>query len=376
MARVLLVTNDFPPRPGGIQSFLHGLVSRMPPENIVVYTSQWRDWEAWDATQPFSVVRESTSVLLPTPQVRHRAAALLREHDCDAAWFGAAAPLGLIAPAVRRAGARRVVATTHGHEVGWAAAPGARQMLRRIASGVDSLTYLGDYTRERLAAAVGPANVSKLHQLTPGVDTETFRPGLGTELRAELGLADRPVIVCVSRLMPRKGQDTLIRALPRIQERAPRTTLLLVGGGPSRRGLERLAAATGVSGSVVFTGSVPWSQLPSYFGVGDVFAMPCRTRLGGLDVEGLGMVFLEAAACGLPVVAGDSGGAPDAVVDGETGFVVGGERVDPVARAVGDLLVDRDRAARMGARGLDWVRRRWSWERSVATIQELLTEPG
>lgn len=376
MPRVLLVTNDFPPRPGGIQSFLHGLVSRMPPEDVVVYTSQWRHWQDWDATQPFTVVREPTSVLLPTPQVRSRAASLLREHECDAAWFGAAAPLGLLAPAVRRAGARQVVATTHGHEVGWAAAPGARQLLRRIASGVDTLTYLGDYTRARLAAAVGPANAGKLHQLTPGVDADTFQPHLGTELRTELGLADRPVVVCVSRLMPRKGQDTLIRALPRIQQRVPRATLLLVGGGPSRRGLERLAAATRVSGSVVFTGSVPWTQLPSYFGAGDIFAMPCRTRLGGIDVEGLGMVFLEAAACGLPVVAGDSGGAPDTVVDGETGFVVNGERVEPVARAVGDLLADPDRAARMGARGRDWVRQRWSWEHSVATIRTLLTEPA
>ena len=372
MSRVLLVTNDFPPRPGGIQSFLHGLVARMPADDVVVYTSQWRDWKEWDAAQSFTVVRDSTSVLLPTPQVRHRAVALFREYECDAVWFGAAAPLGLIAPAVRRAGAQRVVATTHGHEVGWAAAPGARQLLRRIASGVDTLTYLGGYTRQRLAAAVGPANTGKLHQLTPGVDDEMFRPGLGGELREELGLAGRPVVVCVSRLMPRKGQDTLIRALPGIQERVPRATLLFVGGGPSRRGLERLAAATGVSGSVVFTGSVPWAMLPSYYGVGDVFAMPCRTRLGGIDVEGLGMVFLEAAACGLPVVAGDSGGAPDTVVDGETGFVVGGDRVEPVARAVGDLLADPDRAARMGARGRDWVRQRWSWSRSVATIQELL----
>lgn len=372
MSRILLVTNDFPPRPGGIQSFLHGLVSRMPTEDVIVYTSQWRDWKDWDATQPFTVVRESTSVLLPTPQVRHRAVSLMQEHQCDAVWFGAAAPLGLIGPAVRRAGAKRVVATTHGHEVGWAAAPGARQLLRRIASGVDTLTYLGDYTRARLAAAIGPDNVGKLHQLTPGVDDDIFRPGLGEELREELGLGDRPVVVCVSRLMPRKGQDTLIRALPAIQERAPRATLLFVGGGPARRGLERLAAANGVGGSVVFTGSVPWAMLPSYYDVGDVFAMPCRTRLGGIDVEGLGMVFLEAAACGLPVVAGDSGGAPDTVVDGETGFVVNGARVESVARAVADLLFDPDLAARMGARGRDWVRQRWSWQRSVATIQELL----
>src|SRR3954451_3809763 len=177
--KILLVTNDFPPRPGGIQSFLYGLVSRLPPDDVVVYTSRWRDWEAWDAEQPFHVVREDTSVLLPTPGVRRRARSLLREHGCDVAWFGAAAPLGLLADALRRAGACRVVATTHGHEAGWAMLPGARQLLRRIASSVDVMTYLGEYTRVRLAGAVGSRNVTKLKRLAPGVDTELFRPGLG-----------------------------------------------------------------------------------------------------------------------------------------------------------------------------------------------------
>src|SRR3954452_18961629 len=120
MPKVLLVTNDFPPRPGGIQSFLYGLVSRLPPNDVVVYTSRWRGWQDFDAAQPFPVVREDTSVLLPTPAVRRRAVALLREHGCESVWFGAAAPLGLLAPALREAGAQRIVATTHGHEVGWA----------------------------------------------------------------------------------------------------------------------------------------------------------------------------------------------------------------------------------------------------------------
>ena len=124
MPRVLLVTNDFRPRPGGIQSFLHGIVDRLQPRDVVVYTSQWRGWQEWDAAQPFTVLREQTSVLLPTAPVRRRAVSLLREHGCDVVWFGAAAPLGLLARALRNAGARRIVATTHGHEVGWAAMPG------------------------------------------------------------------------------------------------------------------------------------------------------------------------------------------------------------------------------------------------------------
>src|SRR3954451_23617071 len=353
--KILLVTNDFPPRPGGIQSFLYGLVSRLPPDDVVVYTSRWREWEAWDAKQPFRVVREDTSVLLPTPGVRRRACSLLREHGCDVAWFGAAAPLGLLADALRDAGAGRVVATTHGHEAGWAMVPGARRLLRRIASSVDVLTYLGDYTRSRLAGAIGADNTGKLQRLAPGVDADVFRPGLGAELRAELGLADRPVVVCVSRLMPRKGQDTLVRALPAVQRAAADTALLLVGGGPYRSRLESMAADVGVTSSVVFTGSVQWPALPAYYGAGDVFAMPCRTRLGGADVEGLGIVYLEASACALPVVAGDSGGAPDAVVDGETGYVVDGGSVDAVANRVTALLLDATCRSALGERGRRWV---------------------
>jgi phosphatidylinositol alpha-1,6-mannosyltransferase len=244
--------------------------------------------------------------------------------------------------------------------------------LRRIASKVDVVTYLGDYTRTRLAGAIGAANTAKLQRLAPGVDTAMFRPGLGAEVRARLGLADRPVVVCVSRLMPRKGQDVLIRTLPVVQRQVPDAALLLVGGGPARGGLTRLADSTGVASSVVFTGSVPWPELPAYCGAGDVFAMPCRTRLGGVDVEGLGIVFLEAAACGLPVVAGDSGGAPDAVLDGETGYVVDGRHVDAVADRLAALLLDRDRAATMGERGRSWVEHEWSWDASVRTLQRLL----
>lgn len=374
MPRVLLVTNDFPPRPGGIQSFLHGIVDRLPPRDVVVYTSQWRGWQEWDAAQPFTVLREQTSVLLPTAPVRRRAVSLLREHGCDVVWFGAAAPLGLLARALRNAGARRIVATTHGHEVGWAAMPGTRQMLRRIASDVDVLTYLGAFTRHRLASAVGRRNVEKLARLRPGVDAAVFRPGLGVDIRRDLGLADRRVVVCVSRLMPRKGQDVLIRALPAVQRRVSDAALLVVGGGPARGTLERLAASTGVRESVVFTGSVPWQELPGYYGAGDVFAMPCRSRLRGLDVEGLGIVFLEAAACGLPVVAGDSGGAPDAVADGVTGRLVDGRSVTEVADTVAGLLEDADQARLMGARGREWVQREWSWDAAAATLLELFDD--
>ncbi|TWD27187.1 phosphatidylinositol alpha-1,6-mannosyltransferase [Streptomyces sp. T12] len=381
MHKTLIVTNDFPPRPGGIQAFLHNMALRLDPERLVVYASTWKRTRegveataAFDAEQPFTVVRDRTTMLLPTPAATRRAVGLLREHGCTSVWFGAAAPLGLMAPALRRAGAERIVATTHGHEAGWAQLPAARQLLRRIGESTDTITYLGEYTRSRVAGALTPEAAARMVQLPPGVDEKTFHPGSGgDEVRARLGLAGRPVVVCVSRLVPRKGQDTLIRAMPAILAAEPDAVLLIVGGGPYEKDLRRLAADTGVAASVRFTGSVPWSELPAHYGAGDVFAMPCRTRRGGLDVEGLGIVYLEASATGLPVVAGDSGGAPDAVLDGETGWVVrGGSSADETAERVITLLGDEELRRAMGRRGREWVEQKWRWDLLADHLKTLL----
>ncbi len=372
--RTLLVTNDFPPRPGGIQQFVHNLAVRQPPGSLVAYSSTWRGADKFDADQPFPVIREDTSVLLPTPRVTRRAIEIAREFGCDAVWFGAAAPLGLLAAALKeRTAVTRAVALTHGHEVGWAALPGAKSVLRRIARRMDVITYLGDYFRVRLERTIG--DLTTLERLAPGVDADMFAPSVsGAEVRATHGLTDRPVVVCVSRLVPRKGQDTLIKALPRIRRRVPDTALLLVGGGPHRSSLERLAAENGVAGHVVFTGTVPWARLPAHYAAGDLFAMPCRTRRGGLDVEGLGIVYLEASATRMPVVAGDSGGAPDAVLEGETGFVVPGRDIDAVAERIADVLTDRDLATRLGAAGRAWVEREWRWDAHADRLGVLLRE--
>jgi phosphatidylinositol alpha-1,6-mannosyltransferase len=378
--KTLIVTNDFPPRPGGIQAFLHNMALRLDPERLVVYASTWKRSRegveataAFDAEQPFTVVRDRTTMLLPTPGVTRRAVGLLREHGCTSVWFGAAAPLGLMAPALRNAGAERLVATTHGHEAGWAQLPAARQLLRRIGDSTDTITYLGEYTRSRIAGALSPQAAARMAQLPPCVDEKTFHPGSGgDEIRARLGLTDRPVVVCVSRLVRRKGQDTLIQAMPRILAAEPDAVLLIVGGGPYEKDLRELAHDTGVAGSVRFTGPVPWAELPAHYGAGDVFAMPCRTRRGGLDVEGLGIVYLEASATGLPVVAGDSGGAPDAVLDGETGWVVRGGSPSEAADRIITLLGDAELRRRMGERGREWVEEKWRWDLLAEHLKNLL----
>ncbi len=338
MPKVLILTNDFPPRRGGIQSFVHALATRLPAGTVTVYAPGWDGAAGFDARQPFPVIRHPGSLMLPVPSVSRRAAGILAGHDCDTVLFGAAAPLGLLAPALRRAGARRIVALTHGHEAGWAALPGARSLLRRIGDQVDVMTYLGEYFRVRLARALSPQAAGRMVRLAPGVDTVAFRPGAGgAAIRRQLELAGRPVVLCVSRMVPRKGQDTLLRAWPQVRVTArragggPGPVLLFVGDGPYRSELGRLAGRLGVADSVVFTGPVSWAELPAYYDAADVFAMPCRTRRRGLDVEGLGIVYLEASATGLPVIGGDSGGAPDAILPGESGYVVPGGDVAAVA---------------------------------------------
>ncbi|MEV6907129.1 glycosyltransferase family 4 protein [Amycolatopsis sp. NPDC051071] len=376
MLRTLLVTNDFPPRPGGIQNYLNSLATRLPADDLVVYAPSWESSTGshgeFDAAAPFEVVRHPTSLMLPTPDVLKRAKEIMRARDCEAVWFGAAAPLALLGHSLRSAGARRVLASTHGHEVGWSMLPGSRQALRRIGDTVDVVTYVSKYTRSRFSAAFGP--MAGLEMLPCGVDTALYRPdaAAGKEIRDRHGLGDRPTIVCVSRLVPRKGQDMLIKILPELRRRIPDVALLLVGGGPYRKTLAGLVDALGVEDNVVITGSVPWKELPAHYNAGDVFAMPARTRGKGLDVEGLGIVYLEASATGLPAVAGNSGGAPETVLDEVTGHVVDGRDEQQLRETLAALLADPVRARRMGAAGREWVGENWRWDTMASRLSGLL----
>lgn len=390
-SRTLVVTNDFPPRQGGIETFVHAMTSRFATDSVVVYTSAEPGAAAHDAALPHPVVRDPARTLLPVPRVAARAVEIARRHGCDSVWFGAAAPLGLLADRLRReSGVRRAVATTHGHEVWWARTPGARTLLRRIGDRTDTVTYLGEATRAPIAAALGPTAARRMVRLAPGVDAEAFhvreaareavRSGAREGARAPVGgvrerygLGGRPVVLCAARLVPRKGQDTLIRALPAVLRAVPDAVLLLTGDGPYARTLHRLAADTGVADAVVLAGGQPHAAMPEHYAACDVFAMPCRTRRRGLEVEGLGIVFLEAAASGLPVLVGDSGGAPDTVRDGETGHVVDGRDVAAVADRLVGLLRDRAAARAMGEKGRAWVREAWGWEGAYDTLAGLLT---
>jgi phosphatidyl-myo-inositol dimannoside synthase len=373
VARTLIVTNDFPPRTGGIQSMVLALARRMPAQDVVVHTGRQRGDLAFDATLPFEVVRDRSPLMVPVPSITRRSAELLRSRGCEQVWFGAAAPLALMAPALRVAGAKRLVATTHGHEIWWSAVPGFRSVLHRIGETCDVLTVLGEYCRTRIERPLGPAARSRVRQLTPGVDELEFRPGIdGAQVRARHGLTGRPVILCVSRMVARKGQDVLVRAMPAIRRQVPGAALLLVGDGPRRAAVQRMVARAGLQDDVMLAGRAPVAELPAYFAAGDVFAMPARTRMAGLEAEGLGICYLEAASAGLPVVAGDSGGAPDAVLDGVNGYVVPGRSVPDVVDRIVTLLNDPDLAERFGERGRRWVVDQWRWDDLATRLMAML----
>jgi len=367
LEKILCITNDFGPRAGGIETFIIGLIERLPKNSVVVYTSSQSgsaEFDTkWSENFGVEVIRDRSKILLPTYRVSKNLRSLLQQREISTVFFGAAAPLGLLSQSLRKAGAEKIVAITHGHEVWWAKLWPFSWAIKRIGNGVDVLTYLGDYTRRAISAALPASSQEKMVRLAPGIDIEHFSPAKkNPRIRHELGLDDKKVIVSVGRLVHRKGQDFLIDALPLISQKIPNVHLLLVGEGPYRAELEKRSVALGVRDRITFIGRVQHSELPEYICAGDIFAMPSRSRLAGLEVEGLGIVYLEASACGLPVIGGTSGGALDAVLEGETGFSVDGTSAPAIAEAAIRLLSNVEYAEKLGAQGREWIVKEWRWE--------------
>jgi phosphatidylinositol alpha-1,6-mannosyltransferase len=363
---VLFVTNDFGPRAGGIETFVIGLIERRPFGQTIVYTSAQTGSEeydkAWKSEFGVTVVRDRAKILLPTPRVAGNLARIIKESNIQVAAFGAAAPLGLLSASMKRAGIRKTVALTHGHEVWWAKVFPFNLALRKIGSSMDSLTYLGEFTKRAISQSLSKTSAQKMVKIAPGIDVDHFSPQNSTQLRKELKLENKRVIVSVGRLVHRKGQDHLIQSLPEILKSLPDAHVLMVGQGPYLSHLKKLVARHNLADHVSFIGRIQYAQLPQYICAGDIFAMPSRSRFFGLEVEGLGIVYLEASACGLPVIAGSSGGAPDAVLNGVTGFVVDGQKNQEIAAAAIRLLSDMDEAKKMGAAGREWIIENWRWE--------------
>jgi phosphatidylinositol alpha-1,6-mannosyltransferase len=374
--KILCITNDFGPRAGGIETFVIGLIERLPQSRVIVYTSAQDNSEPYDrkwlADYGIEVVRDKAKILLPTPGVAYCVKDLVRERRISTVFFGAAAPLGLLSRGLRKVGVKHIVALTHGHEVWWSKVWPFTMAMNFISRHVNHLTYLGEYTRSAISRSVTKQAAANMVKIAPGIDTDHFSPRDASELRRELGLTNKKVIVSVGRLVHRKGQDVLIEAMPSIIKEVPEAHILMIGEGPYRSYLETRVKTLGLQERVTFIGRIQYAELPRYICAGDIFVMPSRSRLAGLEVEGLGIVYLEASACGLPVIAGNSGGAPDAVLAGKTGLVVEGTKTEVVASAVVELLLDPKRSQAMGLAGREWIIQEWRWDIWSARFAELL----
>jgi phosphatidyl-myo-inositol dimannoside synthase len=371
--KVLAITNDFPPKVGGINYYVAHLLSRFPRGEVTVFASDWPGALEHDSGFPHRVVRWASRSMYPTGGVLDAVLELIEEDRPDIVLFGAAVPLGMLGRAIEKRTGVPYAAFTHGVEVWAGQVPVTRGLLGRVGKHARLMTGPSRWTVDLLRTLVdaGP----RIEVLPAGVDVENFHPEVSdATVRDRHGLDDEPVICCVSRLTLRKGQDQVIRAMPGILAEEPDAQFLVVGGGPDHERLQGLARRKRVEPRVTFAGEVSYRELPAYFRAGQVFAMPCRTRKLGLEVEALGAVFLQAAAVGRPSVAGDSGGAPEAVLDGETGLVVVGTDADAVGEAILRLLGDPEGAAKMGARGAEWVRRELTWDALSSRLRGLLLD--
>jgi len=356
MVRTLVVTNDLPPRTGGIQTFVHEILRRQDPQDIVVFGAGYE-------------IHRHDGPIIPAPWVARRAAEVAAISGASQVMLGSGMPNAHLIPFLRRLGLPTSLVITHGNEAGWAQLPGGRALVYPL-NGARNVTYLGAFTHRILSRYVKPA--SRLHRLPPGVDTDRFHPGSGGEdLRQRLDINDRFVIGTVTRLVPRKGVDLLIQALPFVLRAVPEAVLLVAGDGPRKQELQKLAASLGVADHVVFLGGPSDAELPAVYDAMDVFALPTHTRKFGVDVEGLGIVFLEAAATGVPVLVGASGGSVDAVRPGQTGELID---TDPQGIAASIVELARDDAVRsaMGQAGRAWMLDEWQWSDRATRVAELL----
>jgi phosphatidylinositol alpha-1,6-mannosyltransferase len=367
--KTLIVTNDFPPRVGGVQQYLFNLVSNFPAGRVTVVAPEWAGADEHDSSLAFRVQRLPSAWTWPSRSLIALIDRTIADDGAEVVLFGSAIPPALLGPRLSHRGIPYVVAT-HGVEYWMALVPGVAGSLRYATSTASRVLAISEFTARTIRTVV-PRRVP-MSLAPPGVDTGRFTPHVdATFVRERHDLAGRPVVLCVSRLVRRKGQDVLISSMGKIRARVPGATLLIVGDGPDAVRLRSMAASAD-PGSVIFAGAVSDEELPAYHSAADVFCMPCRSRLAGLEVEGFGIVFLEAAASGKPVVAGASGGAAEAVLDGETGFVIDGRAESAIVETVSSLLGDAELRDRMGKAGRRRAEDSYAWPILAERVSRVL----
>ena len=368
--RHLLVTNDYPPKVGGIQSYLWEIYRRLPQDKVVVYTTPHPDSESFDQKQTHKIIRSKQRVLLPTRQVANQIRSLAEVENIDFIMYDPAVPIGILGPKI---GIPYGV-ILHGAEV---TIPGrvpiARSLIANVLQHAKLVVTAGDYsTKEAIRAAKQNLPVCVI---PPGVDIDRFKP-LDEQARSTIRERfnfkdDDEVILTLSRLVPRKGMDVLISATSELMKTRPRVHLLVAGTGRDLRRLKALAQST--NAPVTFLGFVSDDEVSELYGMADVFGMICRVRWGGLEQEGFGIVFLEAAACGVPQIAGRSGGADEAVLEGETGFVVDNPTdSNAVKQALEKLLTDSETRQEMGRNSRARAEKEFSYDYLAVKYWEAL----
>lgn len=376
--RLLEITNDFPPSIGGIENYTYSLVERWPAGDVMVVAPAVQGGAELDRTLDYEVVRiPSGRVLLPTRQLVRTVADIARRHRADIVHFSSPFPIAFLGPRLLEETGIPYAVTLHGGElVLWGSLPASGALMRRSLEKASVLLPVSSFTSRAVQRLV-PRRTPPCVVVTPGVECDRFAPPADTEAVSGDGRPqpnEGPVIVSVSRLVARKGPATLIRALPRVLGRIPEARAVIVGDGPDRPRLERLAGSLGISGCVQFAGPQPWRDVPRFYREADVFALPTRERFGGLETEGFPLVYLEAAASGLPSVAGEAGGVRDAVLDGVTGYVVDGRNAEEVSATLIRLLEDPGHARRLGEQARHRVEAEFSWDRVAAQFRAVLAQ--
>jgi len=372
--RSLFITNDFPPRVGGFQSYYYGLIQTLSPDDVVIMAPAYAGAEQFDAGIPYRVHRVETPVVWPTPRHLEMALGLIDDFRPELVQMGHPLPAGLLAPVLKKRTGLPYLVFLGGAELTVPAVmPGAAAATRYVIERAALLVSVSDFTTNAARRHTG-GRVS-CATLRPYIDVDRFTiacPGEKAEAKNALGVSG-PLVVCVGRLVPRKGQDRLVDAVGLLRHEFPGLELGIVGDGRLRDRLWRKAVRLGISRRVHLAGEVKDEALRTWLRAADIFASPCRVRWGGLEVEGFGLVFAEAALMGLPVLAGRSGGAIEAVKTGETGLAVCGSRVEEVAEGLRRLLLlSEDERQTLGEVGRGLALSRHTREVVGARYRELL----
>lgn len=352
--RLLVITNDFPPTVGGIENYIYSLVRRWPAGEVIIFTRSVPGDREFDERQEFEVIREPVGTLLPVPGLVRRLSRLIAERDIDLVHFPSILPLGLMGEGLGRPYAISV----HGGEFLLASRiPAVRSVLKAVAGSAAAILPQSSFAESLVEGVLGSRGT--MTRVTCGVDAQRYGPGAA--IPADIP-AVGPVVVTVSRLVARKGARTLMGALPLVLRSHPDAHLLIVGGGPDLDLLKGMAAESGLQESVTLTGPQPWERIPSYLARSDIFALPTRTRFLGTETEGLPLVYVEAAAAGLPLIGADVGGVGDAVRPGVTGIMVDGSSAQSTADAIVRLLDDPEEAKRLGRAAREMVLEEFNWD--------------